>query len=68
MRIVNKKILIMIIIAGAGVIIQMIISSMYPASEFSFVSGLTLAGFGVIIAIQITLSSKAKKNSKTTGN
>lgn len=64
----NKKILIMLIIAGVGVIIQMIISSMYPASEFSFVSGLALAVFGVIIVIQITLSSKVKRNSKTTDN
>jgi len=51
----------MLIIADVGVIIQMIISSMYPASEFSFVSGLTLAIFGVTIAIQIALYSKAKK-------
>jgi len=57
----NKKILIMLIIAGAGVIIQMIISSVYPATEFSFVSGLALAIFGVIIAIQIALYSKVKK-------
>jgi len=57
----NKKILIMLIIAGVGVIIQMIISSVYPASEFSFVSGLALAIFGVIMAIQIALYSKVKK-------
>jgi len=57
----NKKILIMLVIAGVGVIIQMIISSVYPASEFSFVSGLALAIFGVIMAIQIALYSKVKK-------
>jgi len=51
----------MLIIAGVGVIIQMFISSIYPASEFSFVSGLALAVFGIIIAVQITLYSKAKK-------
>ncbi len=51
----------MLIVAGAGVIIQMIISSVYPASEFSFVSGLALAAFGVILAIQIILYNKVKK-------
>ena len=57
----NKKILAMLIIAGIGVVIQMIITSLYPASEFSFVSGLALAIFGIAIAIQIMLYNKAKK-------
>ena len=57
----NKKILIMLIIAGAGLVIHMIISSLYPASEYSFVFGIALAVFGAIIAIQIVLYNKAKK-------
>ena len=51
----------MLILAGAGIIIQMFISSMYPASEISFVFGAALTIFGIIIAIQIALYSKAKK-------
>lgn len=51
----------MLIIAGGGLIIQMILSSLYPASEYSFTLGLALAIFGVIIAIQIALYSKVKK-------
>ena len=51
----------MLIIAGGGVIVQIIISSLYPASEYNFVLGIALAVFGVIIAIQITLFNKAKK-------
>ena len=58
---VNKKILIMLIIAGMGIIIQMFISSMFPASEISFVLGVALAIFGIIIAIQIMLYSKVKR-------
>ena len=51
----------MMIIAGVGIIAQMIISSIYPASEISFALGVALAIFGVIIAIQIMLYSKVKK-------
>ena len=57
---VNKKILIMLIVAGTGLPIQMIISSLYPASEYSFALGLALAVFGVIIAIEIVLYSKVR--------
>ena len=57
----NKKILLMMIIAGVGLVIQMIISSIYRDSESSLVLGIALAIFGIIIAIQITLYSKAKK-------
>ena len=60
-RKMNKRILVMVIIAGVGVIAQMIISSTYPASEISFTLGIALAVFGVIIAIQIILYSKVKK-------
>jgi hypothetical protein len=38
----------------------MIISSLYPASEYSFALGLALAVFGVIIAIEIVLYSKVR--------
>ncbi|MDH3610680.1 MAG: hypothetical protein OEM79_02840 [Nitrosopumilus sp.] len=58
---VNKKILIMLIVAGIGLPIQMIISSLYPASEYSFALGLALAIFGVLIAIEIVLYSKVRK-------
>jgi hypothetical protein len=58
---VNKKILIMLIIAGIGIIIQMFISSVFPASEISFALGVALAIFGIIIAIQIALYSKVKR-------
>jgi len=51
----------MLIIAGIGIIIQMFISSIYPASEISFALGVALAIFGIIIAIQITIYSKTKK-------
>lgn len=57
----NKKILVMIIIAGIGLPIQMIIASMYPASEYSFTLGVALAILGVIIAIEIALYSKVRK-------
>ncbi len=49
------------IIAGVGLVIQMIISSFYRDSESSFVLGIALAIFGIIIAIQITFYSKVKK-------
>jgi len=58
---VNKKILIMLIVAGVGLVIQMILTSLYPASEYSFTFGVALAIFGVIIAIQIGLNSKVRK-------
>ena len=57
----NKKILIMIIIAGIGLSIQIILSSMYPASEYSFTLGVALAIFGIIIAIEIALYNKVRK-------
>ena len=57
----SKKILAMIIVAGVGLVIQTIVTSLYPASEFSFTTGLALAIFGVILAIQIGLYSKARK-------
>jgi len=44
---VNRKILLILIIAGAGVIIQMFNSSIYPASEISFALGVALAIFGI---------------------
>jgi len=51
----------MLIVAGIGLPIQMIISSLYPASEYSFALGLALAIFGVLIAIEIVLYSKVRK-------
>ncbi len=57
----NKKILIMLTIAGISLPIQMILSSMYPASEYSFTLGVALAIFGVITAIMIVLYSKVRK-------
>ena len=57
----NKKIILLIIIAGIGLAIQLIISNMYPASESSLLLGIALAVLGIIIAIQIAFYSKAKK-------
>ena len=57
----NKKILIMLIIAGIAFPIQMILTSMYPASEYSFTFGVALAIFAIIVAIMIALYSKARK-------
>ena len=51
----------MLVVAAVGLVIQMIISSLYPASEYSFTLGIALAIFGVIIAIQIGLYSKVRK-------
>ena len=51
----------MLVAAGAGLVIQIIISSVYPASEFSFTTGLALVIFGVIVAIQIVLYNKVRK-------
>ena len=49
------------IIASVGLFIQMILVSLYPASEYSFTLGVALAIFGVIIAIEIGLYSKVRK-------
>ena len=57
----NKKILVMLIIAGSGVIAQMVIVSLYPESQISFALGVALAVFAIFVAIQIALYSKAKK-------
>jgi hypothetical protein len=57
----NKKILIMLIIAGVGLVIQMILTSLYPASQYSFALGIALAIFGIIVAVQIGIYNKAKK-------
>ena len=51
----------MIIVAGIGLPIQLILSSLYPASEYSFTLGVALAIFGVIIAIEIALYNKVRK-------
>ena len=57
----NKKILITLIIAGMALPIQMILSLMYPASEYSFTLGVALAIFGIITTIMIVLYSKVRK-------
>ena len=57
----NKKILIMLIIGSIALPIQMILTSMYPASEYSFTFGVALAIFAIIVAIMIALYSKARK-------
>jgi len=57
----NKKILIILIIAGIAFPIQIILTSMYPASEYSFTFGVALAIFAIIVAIMIALYSKARK-------
>ena len=49
------------IIAAVGFVIQMIISTIYRASESSLILGIALAIFGIIIAIEIVLYSKVKK-------
>jgi len=51
----------MLIVAHVGFVIQIIIVSLYPPSEFGFVYGLALAVFGVVIAIEIVLYSKVRK-------
>jgi len=51
----------MLIVAGGGFLITTMITSIYPASEYSFVSGLALAIFGVMVAIQIVLYRKVRK-------
>ena len=57
----NKKILIILIIGGIALPIQMILTSMYPASEYSFTFGVALTIFVIIVAIMIALYSKARK-------
>ena len=51
----------MLIVAGVGTVIQMIITSIYPASDFSFATGLALAIFGIFVAIQIGMYNKVRK-------
>ena len=51
----------MLTIGGIALPIQMILSLMYPASEYSFTLGVALAIFGVITAIMIVLYSKVRK-------
>ena len=57
----NKKVLIMIFMASGGTIFQMIFVSIYPLSEFHIVPYVSLAFFGIILSIEITLYSKVKK-------
>ena len=57
----NKKILAMMAIASGGLVIQMIISAIFPASQFNLALGLGLAIFGIIITIEIILYSKFRK-------
>ena len=57
----NRKILAMMAIAAIGLVIQMIISAIFPASEYSLALGIALAVFGVLIAIEIVLYNKVKK-------
>lgn len=58
---VNKKILLMVFFASFGLVIEMILVSFYPASEYSFTLGAGLAIFGIIFAIQIGLYNKVRK-------
>jgi len=58
---VNKKILFLMFLASFGLVIEMLLVSFYPASEHSFTLGVALAIFGIIIAIQIALYSKVRK-------
>ena len=51
----------MLIIAAIGLPLQMILVSLYPASEYSFTLGVALAIFGIIVAIMIVLYSKVRK-------
>ena len=51
----------MMILAGIGLVIQIILSSIYPASEYSFTLGVALAIFGIIIAIMIVMYNKTRK-------
>ena len=51
----------MLIIAGVWLVIQMILTSLYPASQYSFALGIALAIFGIIVAVQIGIYNKAKK-------
>ena len=56
----DKKILVMLIVAALGLPIQVLLTSWYPASDLSFITGLSLAVFGIAIAIQISLYSRKK--------
>ena len=58
----NKKILLMMTLGGVGLVIQLILSSLYPASEYSFTLGVALAIFAIITAIMIVLFGKTKKD------
>ena len=51
----------MIFMAGSGIVFQMIFVSIYPPSEFPIVPYVSLAFFGIVISIEITLYSKVKK-------
>jgi len=51
----------MLIIGGIAFPIQMILTSMYPTSEYSFTFGVALVIFAIIVAIMIALYSKARK-------
>ena len=51
----------MMILASIGLVIQIILSSIYPASEYSFTFGVALAIFGIIIAIMIVMYNKVRK-------
>jgi ABC-type glycerol-3-phosphate transport system permease component len=57
----NKKILLMLIIASIWLPLQIILVSLYPASEYSFTLGVALAIFGIVVAITIVLYSKVRK-------
>jgi len=57
----NKKILLMLIIGAIGLPLQIILVSLYPASEYSFTLYVALAIFGIIAAIMIVLYSKVRK-------
>ncbi|MDH3395820.1 MAG: hypothetical protein OEL52_06665 [Nitrosopumilus sp.] len=57
----NKKVLIMIFMAGGGTIFQIIFVSIYSPSEFPIVPYVSLAFFGITLSIEIILYSKVKK-------
>ena len=57
----NKKILVMMILGAVGLVFQMVLSSFYRDSESSLVLGIALAAFGTMVAVQIAIYSKVKK-------
>ena len=57
----SKKILLMMAVAMAGFAVQTAITLAYPASEFAFTTGLALAIFCVVVAVQIGLYSRVRK-------